>query len=173
MNIKLDGVRTLYNEAITMLIGSSGLGQSCTFVHEQGAVQCPNCGYDPITKRSNGIYKTSPSGSMPFAYGQLCPICAGEGKTTSTETETDTLTLVFNQKDFMYVGSVGAPVGDMQSISDISSYPKIKSADYIIPSGGDISDYRQNSYTRMSEPQFVSLGDNKYIVTNWQRGGAE
>ena len=110
---------------------------------------------------------------MPFAYGQMCPICAGEGKTTLSKSETVQLTLVFNQKDFMQIGSVSAPVGNMQSISTIASYPKIKSVDYVIPSGNNISDYRQNSYTRMSEPEFVSLGDNRYIVTNWQRGGAE
>ena len=28
----------------------------------------------------------------------------------------------------------------------------------------------QNEFTRISEPQFVSLGDNRYIFTNWQRG---
>jgi hypothetical protein len=171
MNINLNGVKAMYNSAIDMLVSSSGFAQPCVFVYEQGGVKCPNCGYDPLSKRSNGVYNGS--GIMPFPYGQLCPVCAGEGKTTTTKEETVQLTLVFNQKDFMQIGSVSTAVGNMQSISTIASYPKIKSADYVIPSGNGISDYRQNSYTRMSEPEFVSLGDNRYIVTNWQRGGAE
>lgn len=171
MDINLNGLRGIYNETIDMLIGANGFGSDCTFIYEQNGSNCPNCGYDPIARRSNGVYNGT--GDIPFAYGQMCPICAGAGKTVAQKTETVTLTTIFNQKDFMQIGNVSAPVGDMQTISNVTTYPKIKSVDYIVPKGGDIEDYRQNSYTRMGEPKFVSLGDNRYIITNWKRGGSE
>ena len=32
----------------------------------------------------------------------------------------------------MQIGNVSAPVGDMQTISNVTTYPKIKSVDYIV-----------------------------------------
>lgn len=168
MKIDLSSLRTKYNAAMDMLVSSTGFGTPCSFVYEDTGSQCPNCDFDPISRRSNGQYNGS--GPQPFGYGQMCPVCAGDGKINSQKTETVYLATIFSQKDFMSVGSVTAPVGDMQSISNIDTYTQIKSADYIVPSGS-ITDYRQNPYTRMSEPEFVSLGDNRFIITNWQRGG--
>ncbi len=170
MNINLAGVRNIYNSTIDMLISSSGFGSPCTFVYEKDrGSQCPNCNYDPITGRSNGVYKTSPSGEIPFGYGQMCPVCNGVGKVSTIKKETVYLANVIGQKNFISVGDVGVTNGDMQSISKTETLSKIKSVDYIMQSGGGISEYTQNKFTRASEPQLVSLGDNRYIITNWKQ----
>lgn len=63
---------------------------------------CPNCGYDPVTRKSNGIYNTSNPYAVgseynrPFNRGSVCPVCGGTGKIT---TYTDITALVNWQID--------------------------------------------------------------------------
>ena len=44
-------------------------------------VDCPNCGWNTVELRSNGV----PSGSpvVPFKKGETCPICSGRGRLTA------------------------------------------------------------------------------------------
>ena len=168
MDINLSSLKTLYNNTMDNLISTNGLGSACVFVYEERGTQCYNCNWDPITRRSNGEYNGT--GGYPFGYGVMCPICNGVGTVNSEKTETINLAMVFGQKNFLYFGDVGVPQGDMQTISTLETYQQIKTADYIVPSGGNVTQYAQNEFTRVSEPQFISLGDNRYIFTNWQRG---
>ena len=56
----------------------------------------------------------------------------------------------------------------MQTITPITMYTTLATADYILVDTS-VTPYTQNKFTRVSEPQPVGLGENKYIFTNWER----
>ena len=58
----------------------------------------------------------------------------------------------------------------MQTITPISMYSDLATATYIVVDT-TITGYTQNKFSRISEPQPVGLGDNRYIFTNWERSG--
>lgn len=103
-----------------------------------------------------------------FPEGSICPICNGQGVLSKTSTETQNLAVIFDSKKFINFGNVNVPVGDIQIICPISLYPQLASASYIAVDT-NISSYAQHRYTRISDPQPVGLGDNRYIFSNWER----
>jgi hypothetical protein len=164
----LTSLKSLYNSTIDELLKSYGLAVPCSFVFENPKqTQCVNCNYDPIAKKSANSYKAG--GPINFPTGQLCPICVGLGEVANSTEETIYLITIFDYKKFINFGNVSIPDGVMQSICNITYFNKIKNADYIIVDTS-LSKLAQNKFTRISEPQPVGLGDNNYIITNWQRG---
>jgi hypothetical protein len=103
-----------------------------------------------------------------FPEGSICPICNGQGVLSKTSTETQNLAVIFDSKKFINFGNVNVPVGDIQIICPITLYPQLASASYITVDT-NISSYAQHKYTRISDPQPVGLGDNRYIFSNWER----
>lgn len=165
--IDLTSLKNIYNNTIDQLIASNGLGVPCSFVFESASrTQCPNCNFNPITGRSNNTYNGS--GPAYFPNNQPCPICAGEGAIFNSTNETIDLIVILDYKKFINAGNANIPVGSMQSICGIDKYTKIKNATHIIVDT-NITKYTQNKFTRISEPQPVGLGDNRYIFTNWER----
>lgn len=168
--IDLTSIKSVYKSIIDDLITANGLAVSCKFVFKNASPsQCPNCEYDPISRKSNNIYKSG--GPISFPNGTICPICAGLGKYDTSDDQIIPLIVIFDYSKFIGVGPVDAPVCDMQSICKVSEYFKIKNADHIIM---DISLYglTENKFTRTSEPQPVGLGQNLYLFTNWKKGVA-
>ena len=76
--------------------------------------------------------------------------------------------VVFDNKKFINFGNVNVQQGDMQTITPISMYTDLTTADYITVDTS-VTPYAQNKFTRVSEPQPVGLGSNRYIFTNWER----
>jgi hypothetical protein len=103
-----------------------------------------------------------------FPEGHVCPVCNGIGAMPTTTTTSQDIVVIFDNKKFINFGNVNVPVGDMQTITPISMYTELKTADYIIVDT-NVTPYAQNKFTRISEPQPVGLGDNRYIFTNWER----
>jgi len=48
---------------------------------EEIDVDCPNCGWNTVELRSNGI--PSRNAVVPFKQGETCPVCGGRGRLTS------------------------------------------------------------------------------------------
>jgi hypothetical protein len=55
-----------------------------------------------------------------------------------------------------------------QSICSISLLPKLQNAKEIIIDT-TIAGYGNRRYTRVNEPEVCGLGENRYIITMWQK----
>jgi hypothetical protein len=165
--IDLSAVKQIYNSVIDDLLSANGLTVPCSFFFQDGTkTQCPNCEFNPITGRSNNSYNGT--GDIAFPNGQICPICNGEGAIDNTESKEINLIAIFDYKKFINFGNVNVPVGSMQTISKISNFIDVRNANYIIVDT-NITNYAQNKFTRITEPQPVGLGDHQYVFTNWER----
>lgn len=69
-----NGLIEVFNEGCDSLIENYGV--ACNLSFPPIVSDCPNCGYNTATKRSNNIY--SPGGPRPFTTG-ICPWCNGVG----------------------------------------------------------------------------------------------
>lgn len=72
----------VYQDNIDALIDQ--LGKNIKLEFDPIMTICPNCEYDPINRRSRGIYKTD--GPVPFSRGK-CPYCKGIGFLETPVTE--------------------------------------------------------------------------------------
>jgi len=103
-----------------------------------------------------------------FPEGHICPVCNGAGFFPTTTIQARNIVVVFDNKKFINFGNVNVQQGDMQTITPISMYTDLTTADYITVDTS-VTPYAQNKFTRVSEPQPVGLGSNRYIFTNWER----
>tara|TARA_R100001163_G_C5055102_1_gene191585 strand:- start:182 stop:1363 length:1182 start_codon:yes stop_codon:yes gene_type:complete len=103
-----------------------------------------------------------------FPEGHICPVCNGVGSFPLTHTDTANIVVVFDSKKFISLGNVDVPQVDMQTITSIDMYTDLTVADYITVDPA-VTPYTRNKFTRVSEPQPVGLGSNRYIFTNWER----
>jgi hypothetical protein len=103
-----------------------------------------------------------------FPEGHICPVCHGVGSFPTSYSKPSYITVILDSKKFINAGNVNIPVGDMQTITPINMYTDLVTSSHIIVDT-NITSYAQNKFTRVSEPQPVGLGDNRYIFTNWER----
>ena len=159
-------LKALYNETIDSILKEGALSIPCKLKYS-GTSQtlCPNCIFDPISKRSANKFKVS--GTVPFGDGQICPVCAGRGLSQSDSEETVHLAVIFDSKYFIKWGSdsIRMPDGIIQTICNSSYINKLKNSSQVII---DVNNSLYN-YTRLTEPQPAGLGDTNYILTLWQR----
>lgn len=164
--INFSGLKTLYNQQMDMLLSSSGLTIPCRLIFDSTKpIQCPNCIFDTINKKSSNKYNTT--GPIPFSNGQTCPYCLGQGITQQNIASQDiNLAVITNSKDF--IGVVNLPELAAQTICQITEISSLKKCSKII-FNTDISVLANNIFVRLNEPEPVGLGDNRYIFTNWGR----
>lgn len=162
----LTPLKIIYNKQIDIILSDTGLTIPCSLVYETSRIiNCPNCIYDTISKKSSNQYKGG--GPLPFSNGQTCPFCLGSGTTSSAVAETAIkLAVITDSKKF--IGVVNSPNIVAQTICSINHLNIIKKASKII-FNTDISSLTNNIFVRVNEPEPVGLGDSKYIFTNWAR----
>lgn len=178
-NISTDEVNVVYEELFCPYIACND-NRLCTDATDFFNICVSGMGWDssslgtlcedvepPVTIDVSPPYATS-GNLVWFPEGSICPICNGQGVLSQTSTETQNLAVIFDSKKFINFGNVNVPVGDIQIICPITLYPQLASASYITVDT-NISSYAQHRYTRISDPQPVGLGDNRYIFSNWER----
>lgn len=141
---------------------------------------CPNCIYDPITKRSTNRSNTSnpfPENTsidygvfgaitlnMPFTNGEICPVCFGEGKIFGPTGMSVSGRIWHTRKDLVIVqGQEMEMVGDLRikvtGNKDDSIYT------YLRESKGAYVDNKY--YQILGEPYCQGLSTGNVIVTHW------
>jgi hypothetical protein len=161
--------KQLFNDMINALLENTALTVPCRLVFENTKLQdCPNCIYDPISRKSSNLYQTG--GPIPFANGQICPYCIGNGSLSFSNDQDLYLGIIkpgfFNMAS-LDLESVNFVDGKIQSLCEITYYAKIKNASYIIIDT-NITDLTINKYIRYRDPIPVGFGDNNFIITTWQ-----
>lgn len=161
--------KKMYKNAIDHLISSQGFGVSCTLVYDSLKKDlCPNCIFDPILNRSSNVYKNG--GPAQFSSNSICPVCIGNGIIDMSNKETIYLALIFDSKYWVNWNSntVNIPNNKAQSICSIELFPKIQNCKEIILDT-TTSGYSNRRYSRINEPEICGLGENRYIITMWEK----
>ena len=163
-------IKDNFDNAIQALLESGATGGAVACRLNFGASKftlCANCIYDPIGKKSSNRYITG--GPIPFANGQICPMCGGVGRIAQEDSEEIALAVIWDQKNWIDLGvNIHAPEGYAQTISEMSSLPKIKKAKDIIFSI-DIEKNAIHRFIRHGEPVPIGMGRDSFIVTMWKR----
>jgi hypothetical protein len=163
----------IFNDAIDSLLEQDSLSLPCTIVYDNqiNNIQCNNCIFDNISLLSSNIYNGS--GPSPFQEGSVCPVCMGLGLIKNpgkNNIETIHLAFIFDSKYFLNINNktVNIPNGTIQSLCNINLLSKLKNASELI-FDNNLSNLAHFKYERASDPEPLGLGDNRYIITLWNK----
>jgi hypothetical protein len=168
-NIINSSFKNIYNSAIDSLISKNGLALPCKLIYNSPEKAfCSNCKFDPMQNKSANIYNGT--GPSPFANYSICPVCNGYGMTELSPEETIYMALIFDSKYWLNWSSKTVNISNSmaQSICNISLLPKIQNAKEIILDS-TIANHGNRIYTRANEPEVCGFGENRYIITMWQK----
>lgn len=148
-----------------------GLGKRCRLVYPPRFAPCPNCVFDPVGNRSSGRYKAG--GPAPFAAGQPCPVCQGEGKTQTAATEDLVLGVTWEPKAFVRPlpanVDLRTPHATCQTRGFLRYAPKLAKCDHLIvdvPVEGLLRQ-KMRLAGEVSSPGNIIQG--RYCVATWTR----
>ena len=162
-------IKKIAQDAIDDLIDQ--LGKDCLLVYSSVKADCPNCLYDPITKRSTGRYKLG--GPRPFPNGQICPVCRGTGQLESESTEIIRMLCQWNPARFTSLSdaTIQIPNSIVQTKGYIWDLPKILRARTIILQL-PIEPYIRYRFQLWGEPiDSSNIIQSRYFVATWKRMG--
>jgi len=159
--------KDIFKKQIDSMFGTDGLSLPCKLISkDKKKSKCPNCIINPVNGKSSGRYKSG--GPINFPYGQLCPVCNGEGfKYNISETTIDLLVIHDYKKWINFNTNINMPNGMIQTIAKFSDLQKLQKANTLVvdTSAGYIP---SNEYIRDSEPQPIGLGNSDYLYTYWK-----
>lgn len=161
--------KQVFTDAIGSLLEDTALTVACKLVFDNTKLQeCPNCLYDPISRKSSNQYQTG--GPLPFVNGQICPYCAGFGSLTFSAEETVFLGMikpVFFGFDSLDLNNVNYVDGMIQTLSSIDLYSKLKNASHIIIDT-NLTSIANSKFVRHKDPVPVGYGNNSFAITTWK-----
>lgn len=158
--------QSIYNRQMDMVLASTGLTTKCELnfgVSKKNI--CPNCIFDPGLKKSSNKYKTG--GPINFTLGTICPYCNGIGYYGETDIETIYLAIIADQKKWINPPTnIAIPDGSIQAIGKkiyLSDINRCKDMTVIYS-----TTTTNPTFTLLTAPVLVGLGDNNYIMTMWK-----
>lgn len=155
----------LYNQEVDDMINSN-FGVTCTLYYPEKTVQCDNCIFDPVLKKSSNIYKAG--GPISFSNG-LCPYCNGYGKKVTIPTDSIKVRAYYNKKAWYNVPvSIDIPDGSVQTIGFMSDFAKIKMCTHI-RIHTSVEGYGAFEYLLFGEPIPHGFKKNRYCIAMWRR----
>ncbi len=160
--------KALFNQSINAMLAESALSTKCIISYENTKkIMCPNCKIDPITKRSSSI--PSDTAEVPFLYGQVCPVCMGDGFLFDKYQEEVNLLVVYDSKYWLsYGGDIHAAQGKIQTIAPMGLITKLRNANRLMVDS-NLEGLTRNLYSRDSDPEPAGLGSNDYVFTFWKK----
>ena len=167
--IDFTGLQNLYNQQMDALLANTGLATKCLLNYGIAKKDlCPNCIYDSNLKKSANKYKTG--GPKPFVDGRICPYCNGAGFHGLIKIEPVYLAVIWDYKYWINKPiNIQNPNGFIQTICSKALLDKIKKAKDLTVV---YSTNNSNPLFKLSEePNPAGLGDNNYIICNWERTG--
>jgi hypothetical protein len=169
MSIDFTSLQNLYKNQIDMLLASTGLTTKCLLNYGISKKSlCPNCIYDSNLKKSSNKYK--PGGPRQFTSGRICPYCNGTGYYGVVTVEEIYVAVIWDYKDWVIKPiNIENPSGMIQTISDKTLFAKFKKCKDLTVVYSSVN---SNPLFRLyEEPTPAGLGDNNYLIVNWERIG--
>ena len=167
VSINFKDLQKTYDDQMDLLLADNGLTTKCLLNYGITKKEfCPNCFYDPNLKKSSNKYK--PGGPRPFVTGRICPYCNGDGYSGSINSEVVYLAVTADSKYWINKPeNLQNPDSRIQTICRYSLVSKIKQAkDMTVV-------YSENNtnpnFMLIEEPNPAGLGDNRYLICNWEK----
>ena len=154
----------IYQSRIDALINQ--LGKNVRLIFDPVLTPCPNCLYDVLRKRSNGIYRTG--GPRPFKRGRKCPYCKGRGLNETSVEKCIKCLLKWNPKD---AENYGISIGQKKGIVRMKTF--LTSADDMMQAKTAIANYDINAQMKLNVklirgPIPVGLREDRYCISFWE-----
>jgi hypothetical protein len=159
-----DSLIDIYQSRIDALINQ--LGKNVLLEFDPIQESCPNCYFDTIRKRSNGIYR--PGGPRPFGRGRKCPYCLGRGFLETSVQKCIRCLISWNAGD---TENYGISTTDYKSIVRFKTY--LYNFDDLVRAKFAISNYAIMSLVKLrvrciKQPIIVGLREDRYCISFWE-----
>lgn len=159
-----DELIDIYQSRIDALINQ--LGKSVILNFDPIRDPCINCEFDPIRKRSKGIYLSG--GPRPFARGRKCPYCKGHGFLETPSQKCIRCLIKWNPGD---AANYGISVKDHKDIVRLKTYlthfPDFVRARTAI-ANYSIMDTMKLTVKLIRGPMMVGLRESRYCISFWE-----
>ena len=166
-SLPYEGLKDLFNDAISSMFSTDGLKVSCKLMFSSTKFNdCTNCIYDNIGRKSSNRFQSG--GSIPFPFGQICPVCNGAGKISNESSETVDLLVVYDPKQFIGGIPVNVLDGSIQVIAKKALTSKLEKTNYLLtslPANG----FKELKYKRNSAVVPAGFGSEQFVFCNWDR----
>ena len=154
----------IYQSRIDALINQ--LGKAVRLIFDPILTPCPNCLYDVLRKRSNGIYRTG--GPRPFKRGRKCPYCKGRGLNETAVEKCIQCLLKWNPQD---AENYGISISSTKGIVRMKTF--LTSADDMMQAKTAIANYDIKSQMKLNVklirgPIPVGLREDRYCISFWE-----
>ena len=154
----------IYQSRIDALINQ--LGKNVRLIFDPILTPCPNCLYDTLRKRSNGIYRSG--GPRPFKRGRKCPFCKGKGLNETSVEKCIKCLIKWNPTDVENYGiSVSSTKDIVRFKTHLTNFNNLVGANCAI-SNYDIKDIVTFKVKRITEPVLVGLRESRYCISFWE-----
>lgn len=154
----------IYQSRIDALINQ--LGKNILLEFEKIKVPCPNCFFDTMRNRSNGIFR--PGGPRPFARGRRCPWCKGNGFEESDNNKCIKALLKWNPKE---AANYGLTLSDSRGVVRIKTFltefDDLKRAITVI-ANHDMGSIAKLRVKLLKGPIPVGLREDRYCISFWE-----
>ena len=154
----------IYQNRIDALINQ--LGKNVRFIFDPTLTPCPNCLFDTLRKRSNGIYRTG--GPRPFKRGRKCPYCKGRGLLETSVEKCIKCLVKWSPRELK---DYGISIENKKGIVRLKTY--LTAIDDIIGAKVAIIDYDQTDIVKLKVrkirgPTPVGLREDRYCISFWE-----
>jgi hypothetical protein len=147
-------------------------GRDCQLVFPgTGIVQCNNCVWDSMTRKSRNIYRTG--GPIPFGQGSVCPVCGGKGTITQPEQyKTIHMVLRWNPSDFVLLpGNIEVPFSIVETEGWIRDLPAVLQSRVMIAEI-PLAPIIRARFELSGEPVDTnSISEGQTFTAHWKRRG--
>lgn len=159
-----DDIIEIYQSRIDALIDQ--LGKHILLNYDPIIQVCPNCYYDSIRKRSNGNYK--PGGPIPFAKGQQCTYCKGQGVLQTAVQKCIKALIQWRPRDAATYGiSLSKHKGVVRFKTFMSYFDDLVRAKTAI-SNSAVSDMATIKVRLLKGPVITGLRESRYCISFWE-----
>jgi len=160
-----DSLIRIYQSRIDALINQ--LGKNVYLEFDPITSPCPNCSYDSLRKRSNGIYKAG--GPQPFVLGTRCPYCKGKGLLETSVNKCIKCLLKWNPRDASDFGiSVESHKSIVRLKTFLSEADDLKKAATVLVNH-DIASQLKFRVRLVKGPIPVGLREDRYCISFWEQ----
>ncbi len=159
-----DDIIEIYQSRIDSVINQ--LGKDVLLKFDPIRSPCPNCVFDPIRKRSAGIYITG--GPRPFRRGRQCPWCKGHGFEETSVEKCIRCLVKWNPRD---AKDYGISLRDHNSVvrfkAAFTEFDDMVRAKTAI-SNKAIQDQLKLRVRLIKSPIMVGLRETRYCISFWE-----
>lgn len=146
------------------------LGKPCKLIYPAKFVECVNCIYDPIGKKSSNRWRTG--GPMPFHAG-ACSMCQGAGKHATENSDTITMTINWIPgKNITSGPNIRVPIGyPIETRGYMTDLAKVRQSEEMIIIGA-VEPHCHYRFKLDGEPtDAFQIVPGRYFVCIWKRIG--